>query len=405
MTHAPGAGIFHPMSYQRQIVADLAGCVRKGPPLLQVVAGPRQVGKSTAAANLQRLLGWPSVFEAADHSPPAGPEWIETHWTRARALTGKHKLLILDEVQKVRGWSETVKRLWDEDRRKGNGPAVLLLGSSALLLQRGLSESLAGRFLLHRCMHWSFSECAAAFGWDLDRYLYFGGYPGAAALAGDEALWARYITDSLIETAIARDVLQMQTVNKPALLRELFGVAAAHPAQVFSYNKMLGQLTDAGNTTTLAHYLSLLETAFLLSGLPLYSPGHARQRAASPKLVVWNNALVNAPSRRGFRPARADTAWWGRLVENAVGASLLNGLPRETFSLAYWRQGDDEVDFVVSAGRKVWALEVKSGRPGPRRGMEAFRARFPAAKALIIGSGGIPMEEFFSSPPDHWFPG
>lgn len=391
------------MEFQRRLVSELATRLRRPPRLLQVVTGPRQVGKTTASVQVQRALGWPSVFEAADVSPAPGPEWIETHWARARALPAGDALLILDEVQKVRHWSETVKRLWDEDRRTGAGPSVVLLGSSALLLHRGLSDSLAGRFLLHRCMHWSYMECDAAFGWDLDRYLYFGGYPGAAALAADETLWARYVTDALIETAISRDVLQMHTVNKPALLRELFGVAAAHPAQVFSYTKMIGQLTDAGNTTTLAHYLTLLETAFLASGLPLYSAGHPRKRAASPKLILWNNALVTAFSRRDYAQTRADPAWWGRLVENAVGAHLLNGLPRESFGVSYWRDGQEEVDFVVTAGRHVWALEVKSGRPGPRHGLDAFRARYPAARALVVGSGGIPLEEFFSSAPERWF--
>ena len=200
----------------------------------------------------------------------------ETQWRLVRAQaasTKKRVLLVLDEIQKVPGWSEVVKRLWDEEIRTGGKVRVLLLGSSALLVQRGLTESLAGRFFLHRCTHWSWSECRAAFGWTLDRWIYFGGYPGAAAMADDETTWKRYVADSLIETVLARDVLQMQTVTKPALLRHLFALAAQYPAQIFSYNKMLGQLHDAGNTVTLAAYLRLLETAFLASGLELYSKG------------------------------------------------------------------------------------------------------------------------------------
>ena len=392
------------MKYQKGTVSELVRALDRTPSLIQIMTGPRQVGKTTAALAVQNTLGWPAVFEAADYFPAPGPEWIETHWTRARALPGPRRLLVLDEIQKVRGWSETVKRLWDEDRRNQFSLDVLLLGSSALLLHRGMSESLAGRFFLHRCMHWTYPECAAAFGWNLDPWLFFGGYPGAAAFADDEAKWSRYVSDALIETAIARDVLQLHPLNKPALLRELFGVAAAHPAQIFSYNKMLGQLNDAGNTTTLAHYLELLETAYLASGLSQYSGSHPRKRASSPKLILWNNALINAFARRSFANARADGAWWGRLVENAVGAHLLNHLPRETYSVNYWRQGNDEVDFVVSAATSVWAIEVKSGRPSPTGGLEAFRARYPRAHALLVGSGGVPLEEFFSTPPAQWFP-
>jgi predicted AAA+ superfamily ATPase len=292
-----------------------------------------------------------------------------------------------------------VKRLWDEDRRSDRPVRVLLLGSSSLLLQRGLSESLAGRFFLHRCPHWSWSESRKAFGWDLDRWLYFGGYPGAAPLSDRPGEWRQYIADSLIDTVLSRDVLQLQTVAKPALLRHLFGLSASFPAQVLSYNKMLGQLHDAGNATTLAHYLKLLETAFLVSGLELYSRGQRRKRGSSPKLVLWNQALVNALSRRSFDEARADGPWWGRLVENAVGAHLLNRLPLPEWGVAYWRQGPSEVDYVIEHGRTLWALEVKSGREGRISGLNGFRKLYPSARALVVGSGGIPLEEFLGSDP------
>jgi len=390
------------MEYQRQIVRQLLQGLEKGPPLLQIVTGPRQVGKTTAAVQASRTLGWPCVFEAADVSPPPGVEWIETHWARARALKGRPAVLVLDEVQKVRGWNVTVKRLWDEEMRSGNPLSVILLGSSALQLHHGASESLAGRFFLHRCMHWSLDECSEAFGWDLDTWIFFGGYPGAASFANRQSDWAAYVSDSLIETALARDVFQMHTVAKPALLRALFGCAAAHPAQILSYNKMLGQLVDAGNTTTLAHYLDLLATAYLASGLPIFSAGSPRRKAGSPKLILWNNALINAFSGRSFAEARRDSAWWGRLVENAVGAHLLNGLAPSRYAVSYWRHGNKEVDFVVSHGSSLWALEVKSGRPARTPGLEAFRFHKPKARALIIGSGGIPLEEFFRSPPETW---
>jgi uncharacterized protein len=312
-------------------------------------------------------------------------------------------LLVLDEVQKVRGWSETVKRLWDEERRISGKVQPIILASSALLVQQGATDSLSGRFFLHRCLHWSWPECQAAFGWDLAKWLYFGGYPGAAALAGNEVAWKRYVADSLVETVLARDVLQMQSVTKPALLRHLFGLAVSLPAQIVSYNKMMGQLQDAGNTTTLARYLRLLETAFLASGLELFSVGQVRKRGSTPKLVLWNNALINALGLRSRAQARADGAWWGRLVENAVGAHLLNGLQGPEWSVTYWRDGDHEVDYVVAHGTRVWGIEVKSARSGKLGGLEAFRRRYPAARTWLIGGGGVPLEEFFARPAAEWF--
>lgn len=394
------------MRFERSIVAELAAACRQRRPLIQVIVGPRQVGKTTAAQQLVAHLDWPHVFAAADVPLPHGPEWIETHWRVAQGLRpgrSGRTLLVLDEIQKVRGWSETLKRLWDEQQRAGGRILPVLLGSSALLVQQGVAESLAGRFRLHRCAHWSWTECSAAFGWNLPRWLYFGGYPGAASLVRDEGGWKRYIADSLIEPVIARDVLQMHQVAKPALLRQLFALAAAYPAQILSYTKMLGQLQDAGNTTTLAHYLRLLETAWLASGLELHSAGVVRKRGSSPKLILWNNALINALSSQRRRDVQRDGGTWGRLVENAVGAHLLNGLQGPEWSVNYWREGDREVDFVVTAGRTVWAVEVKSGRAGKLAGLEAFRARYPRSRALLIGGGGLDLETFFGAAPGRWF--
>lgn len=310
---------------------------------------------------------------------------------------------MLDEVQKVPQWSEAVKAEGDADRRVGRDVRVLLLGSSALLLAQGLTESLAGRFLVHRCMHWSFAECRAAFGWDVERWIYFGGYPRSATFGDDEPTWRSYIRDALIETVVARDVLALQTVQKPALLRQLFALAAGSPAQLLSYTKMLGQLQDSGNTTTLAHYLKLLEGAYLASGLETWSPSPVRARSSSPKLVVWNNALVSALHPRSFAEARRDPAWWGRLVENAVGAHLLNGLAGTPYDVRYWRDGTVEVDFVLQAGGQTLALEVKSGRQRPVAGSEAFRKTCPSARVLIAGSGGVPLDEFLATEPATWF--
>lgn len=392
------------MEFRRAQVAEIKQFLTSRKPLLQVIIGPRQVGKSTAAAQLVNNLGWPALVESADSALPQKAEWIENHWRRARLLATKQRtLLVLDEIQKVAGWSEVVKGLWDEEMRQGGLVRPILLGSSALLVQRGLTESLTGRFFLHRFSHWSYEECQKAFGWSLDQWFFFGGYPGAAEFVNDERAWKRYVTDSLIDTVLARDVLQLQTVNKPALLRQLFALAATYPAQILSYNKMLGQLTDAGNTTTLAHYLSLLETAFLVSGLEIFSRGRPRRRGSSPKLVLWNNALINAASLKSFEEFQADSTWRGRVVENAVGAKFLNELHGPPWSLSYWRDGKEEVDFVVSRGTESWGIEVKSGRAGKTSGLEAFRERYPKAKIWIVGQGGIPLDEFFKAPAEQWF--
>lgn len=392
------------MGYERSTVGELERALRRDKPLLEVLVGPRQVGKTTAAQQVAERLGWPAIFGSADEPLPPGPEWVETQWQRARRAAdldpAQPVLLILDEIQKVRGWQEVVKRLWDEDQRERPGRIrVLLLGSSSLQLQKGVSESLAGRYFLHRCMHWSLRECRDAFGWELEDWLYFGGYPGAAPFSGQVAEWRRYITDSLIEAVLSRDVLQIQTVAKPALLRHLFMLACAHPAQILSYNKMLGQLTDAGNTTTLAGYARLLESAFLLTALPAFSGSAVRKRAGSPKWILWNNALINAIGTRSPAEVEADPTWRGRLVENAVGAHLLNHLPPFNHVVHSWRQRNDEVDFVISSGAKLWALEVKSGRAGKAAGLQSFRRRYPAACCLIIGGGGIPLDEFLLTPP------
>jgi hypothetical protein len=392
-------------NFDRPLVAALEKRLLGKPNLLQVLVGPRQVGKTTAARTVASRWRGPVHYAAADLPLPPGPEWIETHWALARRqASGPAGLLVLDEVQKVRGWSETVKALWDADRARRAPLRVVLLGSSALLIAKGASESLAGRFFLHRCPHWSYAECRDAFGWDLDRWLYFGGYPGAAALIDDEPAWRAYVADSLIETVLARDVVAMQSIAKPTLLRHLFALAAAFPAQVLSYTKMLGQLQNAGNTTTLAHYLRLLETAFLASGLERFSAGRARSRGSSPKLVLWNSALVTAFGLRSFEQCRADPAFWGRLVENAVGAHLLNHLQGVAYEVTYWRERQQEVDYVVRSGRTTWALEVKSGRPGRPAGMEAFRRLQPQAVPLVIGSGGVALDEFFAVEPQELLP-
>ncbi len=386
--------------FQRQVVADVLNGFNLRKNLLHIISGPRQVGKTVAARQIAKQ--WPGtvVFASADSPLPPESEWLRAQWGRALRANNKNRsdppLLIIDEVQKIRGWSEEIKSLWDQNQIEKPKLKVLLLGSSSLLLQKGLTESLAGRFFLHRCPHWEFSEMAEAFSFSLDQWLYFGGYPGAAELCNNEAQWAAYITDSLIETVLTRDVMQMQTVAKPALLRHLFFLACGSPAQILSYNKMLGQLHDAGNTTTLAHYIKLLESAFLLSGLELFKRGRLKRRGSSPKLVIWNNALLSALSGGDMTQNRNDFSWWGRLVENAVGAYLLNSFTGPTINLYYWRERGLEVDFVIETPRRLWALEVKSGGVGKTPGLTRFCRLYPETKPLIIGAEGMPLADFFT---------
>lgn len=371
--------------------------------VIQVLAGPRQVGKTTVARQVIAEAELPSHFASADDPAGQDREWIRQQWEvgrlAARGNSGRGALLVLDEVQKVEGWASVVKLLWDEDTAAGTKLRVFLLGSAPLLVQRGLGESLAGRFELIRFPHWSFAEMRDAFGWELERYLFFGGYPGAAQFAEDERRWREYVLDSLVETSISRDVLLLTRVDKPALLRQLFRLACDYSGQVLSYNKMLGQLQDAGNTTTLAHYLELLGGAGLVAGLPKYSGSRVRQRGSSPKLLVLNSALKSATSGRSYADARRDADLWGRLVESAVGAHLRAGADE----LAYWREGNLEVDWVVSRGRESVAFEVTSGRrKDSLPGLAAFSAAHSPKRTLLVGGQGIPLEEFLLADPGRW---
>ncbi len=385
----------------RPIIQEVTTLLKKPLPVFQVITGPRQVGKTTAAQQIAKSLEWPFHYATADLLFPGGPDWIEAQWQVALTKASKSAtpvLLILDEVQKIYRWSEVLKKLWDNPKTI-NKIKLLILGSSASLLQKGLSENLAGRFFLHPYTHWSYKECQETFGWDLNQWLYFGGYPRAALLANQEDDWKQYISDSLIETTLARDVMQMQAINKPTLLRQLFALSAHHPAQILSYNKMLGQLQDAGNTTTLAHYLKLMENAFLISGLDVFSRGTVRKKGSSPKLILWNNALINALSPYNFKSCMENLTWYGHIVENAVGAHLLNHLTSIEWDLSYWREGDSEVDFVITHGDKIYALEVKSRLRPKNFNFEKFKKKYPNAQPIFIGTEGIDLETFFSTHP------
>ncbi len=388
-----------------QIIERLAGKRR----FIQVLAGPRQTGKTTLARQVMEAVQWPHRYASADEPALKDRSWLETQWELARHLLkkspGKNRvLLILDEVQKIPGWSESVKRLWDEDTAENRPIYVMILGSSPLLVQRGLTESLAGRFEIIPVTHWFYPEMRDAFGWNVDTYIFYGGYPGAADLISDPQRWANYIRDALIETTISRDILLMTRVDKPALLRRLFELSCHYSGQILSYQKMLGQLQDAGNTVTLAHYLQLLDGAGLITGIQKYVGQRVRQRGSSPKLLVLNTALMSVYSGLTFEEAREDTEFWGRLVESSIGAMLANGIKGKSIELFFWNSGQQEVDFVLKKGKKLIAIEVKSSaKRASLSGMEKFSRTFPVWKKLLIGSDGIPVEEFLSTALEFWF--
>lgn len=372
-------------------------------PLLQVVVGPRQTGKSTMIAQALKGVDMLSHSVSADDILAPTEEWIRQEWQQARNLFNTSQqpvVLILDEIQKVRNWSNIVKGLWDADRRKNLDIKVMLSGSSSMLIHKGLEDSLKGRFELIRSPHWSLRECSDAFDYSLDDFLFFGGFPGAARFKDDEFRWKDYMRDSIIEPTISKDVLEDEDIRKPALMRSLFELGARFSAQELSYNKMLGQLVDAGNATTLAHYLDLLDKAGVISGLEKYHPKPIKQRKSSPRLMVYDTSLMTAALGRSKTSLLEDKEMRGHLVESAVGAHLLALAPQYGFIVTWWREGNDEVDFVLSDQNNIVAIEVKSGRMKPLGGMSAFLKSFPNAIRLVVGGSGpssCDLAEFLSS--------
>ncbi|WP_026953320.1 ATP-binding protein [Algoriphagus mannitolivorans] len=388
------------MSFQRAEKETIQRRLQDEPRrFIQVIYGPRQVGKTTLVRQVIRDLNYPYDLVAADAVAATDRMWITQQWENARfkrQLSPQTPyLLVIDEVQKIDNWSEQVKAEWDRDTMEELDIRVILLGSSRLMLQQGLTESLAGRFESTYLGHWSYLEMKHAFGLTAEEYIWFGGYPGAITLKEDEDRWKAYVRDSLLETSISRDILMLTRVDKPALMKRLFEIGSSYSGQVLSYTKIMGQLADAGNTTTLANYLVLLNEAGLLGGLEKYSPNVVRKRSSSPKFQVHNTAIMSGISNETFGTLKADHRAWGRWVESAVGAHLINqSFKIKKLNLYYWREANDEVDFIVEYQKRIIAMEVKTSKVGGLAGLNTFAKAFSPEKSLVIGTDGIPWEDF-----------
>lgn len=387
--------------YTRSHYSKIMGRLSEPRRFIQVLAGPRQVGKSTLISQVINKLTIPHTLVVADDIPVSNTHWIEETWESVRNKMiyrqEPEHLLVIDEIQKIVNWSEVVKKEWDRDTRDGRNIKVVLLGSSRLLLMKGLTESLAGRFELIKMGHWDYTEMRDAFGFTLDQYVYFGGYPGSASMIDDEDRWVGYVKDSLVIAAITKDVLMTSTVYKPALLRQLFELGCSYSGALLSLNKMLGQLQDAGNVTTLAGYLGLLDESNLLKGIQKYARDASRKYASIPKYQVYNNALRSIYSGRSFEASRTEPSIWGRCIESAIGAYLVNHAEQKGIKVFYWRSNADEVDFVIERYGEVIAIEVKSGISSYNKGLSVFRELFHPQKCLIVGTNGISIEEFLQT--------
>ena len=380
----------------RKTAKTLATRLAEARAFIQIVVGPRQTGKTTAVRQAVQSSGLPYRYASADGIVVPPLAWVETEWMQARTLARPDApaVFVLDEIQKVEGWSEVVKRLWDEDSWTSTNLHVVLSGSSALLLKKGYAESLAGRFELIRSTHWSLAEMEEAFGYSLDDYLLYGGYPGGSRLAHDRDRWIEYMRDSIIEATISRDVLQMEEVRRPALLRSLFLLGTHYSGQELSYRKVLGQLDDKGNVTTLAHYLRLLDEAGLLCGLSKYDASTAKPLGSSPRFLVYDPSLMVAAWSDSLDTLINDPTNRGHLVESAVGSYLLAQSKVQNFDLLWWRDGADEVDFIARKGSNLIAIEVKSGRIRATGGLAKFCRRFEGARPLLVGDSNTSVDRF-----------
>lgn len=387
--------------YQRRHLNILKSRMAEPRRRMQIVMGPRQVGKSTLVGQFTEGISVPFDFFAADGVNRFDSSWIPNKWQQVRMRMDIHSeqehILIIDEVQKIRGWSEQVKKEWDEDSRSHRNLKVILLGSSRLLLQKGLEESLEGRFETIKMGYWDWQEMHEAFGFSMDEYVYFGGFPGLAPDIQDEDRWRNLMEDSIISPILTRDILEIEEIRNPALLRQVFELACIESAKELSLTKMQGTM-NSGTVPTIKNYLDVLNKSMIVQPLQNYSPSRVKEKQSVPKMQVFNNAFRNRFGTFSFDEARVDPAEWGRLVESAVGAHLANRAMTDDYELFYWRnERRQECDYVLRKGQALVAIEVKSGSVDKTVGFEKFKERFAdkVTAAFIVGPHALPLDDFF----------
>lgn len=387
--------------YQRQHLNILTSRMAEPRRRMQIVMGPRQVGKSTLVGQFTEATSVPFDFFAADSVNRFDTSWIPNKWQQARMRMDIHSeqehILVIDEVQKIKGWSEQVKKEWDEDSRSHRNLKVILLGSSRLLLQKGLEESLEGRFETIKMGYWDWQEMHEAFGFSMDEYVYFGGFPGLAPDIQDEGRWRNLMEDSIISPILTRDILEIEEIRNPALLRQVFELACIESAKELSLTKMQGTM-NSGTVPTIKNYLDILNKSMTVQPLQNYSPSRVKEKQSVPKMQVFNNAFRNRFGTFSFDEARVDPAEWGRQIESAVGAHLANRSMMDDYELFYWRnERRQECDYVLRKGQALVAIEVKSGSVDKTVGFEKFKEQFAdnVTAAFIVGPQALPLEDFF----------
>lgn len=387
--------------YQRRHLNILKSRMAEPRRRMQIVMGPGQVGKSTLVGQFTEGISVPFDFFAADGVNRFDSSWIPNKWQQVRMRMDIHSeqehILIIDEVQKIRGWSEQVKKEWDEDSRSHRNLKVILLGSSRILLQKGLEESLEGRFETIKMGYWDWQEMHEAFGFSMDEYVYFGGFPGLAPDIQDEDRWRNLMEDSIISPILTRDILEIEEIRNPALLRQVFELACIESAKELSLTKMQGTM-NSGTVPTIKNYLDILNKSMIVQPLQNYSPSRVKEKQSVPKMQVFNNAFRNRFGTFSFDEARVDPAEWGRLVESAVGAHLANRAMTDDYELFYWRnERRQECDYVLRKGQALVAIEVKSGSVDKTVGFEKFKEQFAdnVTAAFIVGPHALPLDDFF----------
>lgn len=381
------------------------------PSRIQILTGPRQVGKTTLLLDLARSTKIASRYLALDAPEASIPGWWDRQWELILQVAGEKKvLLLLDEVQFLPDWTRVVKSAVDQIYRMKIPVHIIATGSSALKVGAGAKETMAGRFERLAICHWAPSDIQKAFRLTpkeaVTRYLRFGGFPGGMNLISDLQRWRAYIRDSIMEPAIGRDLIHAEKIRKPSLFRQVFGICTKYPSEIVSLGKIGGALLEEGTLDTISQYLEILQEAYLVAPIRKFSRKEIRRRASPPKLIPLSNAFLAASGHENLPTHQSDPQAWGRWVETACIAFLINS----GLTVHYWREEPFEVDVVVENADGEWAIEIKSGAfsGGDLRGLFEFCKKFPSFTPIVIcenehqeparrsGVQSLSFEEFFS---------